>query len=182
MSKEGKKFEEINYVPEEDSEGFDKKIKKTKEQQKRAEQERDEYLAALQRARADYINLERRMVKEKEEWIQFANLDFVLGILPTLDSFDEALKHLKNGNEQEAEAPDAAESDGIELIYNQLKSALKDKGLEEISAVGQKFNPEFHESVEVVEGGDSGVVIEEIQKGYTLHGKVIRPSKVKIGK
>lgn len=181
MSKEGG-FEEIKYEPEEDTGKVESKIKKVKEQLKKTEQERAEYLAALQRARADYINLERRMAQEKEEWIQFANLDFVLRVLPTLDSFDEALKHIKNRDIQETESPEATESDGIEMIYNQLKSALKDKGLEEITAVGEKFNPEFHEAIEVVEGGDSGIVVEEVQKGYTLNGKVIRPSKVKINK
>lgn len=169
--------EKIEYVPEEDSGGADKKIKKAKERLKKAEQERGEYLAALQRARADYINLERRMVKEKEEWIQFANLDFMLSVLPTLDSFDEAMKHIKNNSDSQE-----TETDGIEQIYKQLKVSLKDKGLEEIKAVGGKFNPEFHESIEVVEGEEAGVVTEEVQKGYSLHGKVIRPSKVKIGK
>jgi molecular chaperone GrpE len=179
MSKEGR-IEKIEYVPEQeaDSEGADKKIKKVKERLKKTEQERTEYLAGLQRARADYINLERRMVKEKEEWIQFANLDFVLSILPTLDSFDEALKHFKN----DSDSSETAEQDGIEQIYNQLKATLKSKGLEEIEAVGEKFNPEFHESIEVVEGeGEPDQIIEEVQKGYTLHGKVIRPSKVKVG-
>jgi len=177
MSKEGK-IEEIKYEPEEDSEGADKKIKKVKEQLKKAEQERGEYLAGWQRAKADYINLERRIAQEKGEWIEFANLDFVLSILPTLDSFDEALKHF----EDNPESPEATEQDGVEQIYNQLKATLKNKGLEPIEAIGEKFNPEFHESVEVVEGAEPGVIVEEIQKGYTLHDKVIRPSKVKIGK
>jgi len=181
MSIEKGKIEELEIVPEEDSEGADKKIKKVKERLKKTEQERAGYLAGLQRARADYINLERRMVKEKEEWIQFANLDFVLSILPTLDSFDEAIKHFKNGSE-DSESSDTVEQDGIEQIYNQLKATLKSKGLEEIEAVGEKFNPDFHESVEVVEGGEPGAIVEEIQKGYSLHGKVIRPSKVKVGK
>jgi len=180
MSKEGK-LEKIEYVPEEGeaaSEAAEDKIKKIKEHLKKAEQERGEYLKGWQRAKADYINLEKRIAQEKEEWTEFSNLDFVMDLLPTLDSFDKAIEHFKNN----PDSPETAEQDGIEQIYNQLKATLKGKGLEPIEAVGEKFNPEFHESVEVVEGEDSGIVVEEIQKGYKLNNKTIRPSKVKIGK
>ena len=179
MSKEG--IEEIKYEPEEGetaSDTADKKIKKIKEKLKTAEQERADYLKGLQRARADYINLERRTAKEKEEWIEFSNLDFVMDLLPTLDSLEKAMEHFKNSPDLQ----DSAEQDGIERIYKQFKSILEKKGVEEIKSVGEKFDPEYHESVGVVEGGESGIVIEEVQKGYCLHGKVIRPSKVKIGK
>jgi molecular chaperone GrpE len=171
----------IEYVPEESEATFDapeKKVKKLKEEIKDFKEKLREQRDAALRALADYQNLQKRVEREKEETIEFANLNFVRDLLPSLDSFDMALEHLKDN----PDSPEEAEQDGMEKVYNQLIAALKSNGVEKINAVGEKFNPEFHESIEVVEDEKSGVVVEEIQKGYTLHGKTIRPSKVKIGK
>ena len=165
MSKED---EEIKYESEDDAEGADKKVKKIKDKFKLCEKERAEYLSGWQRARADYINLEKRITQEKEEWIKFSNLDFIIELLPVLDSFDKAADH--------------CDDEGVKQIYKQLISVLKSKGLEPIKAVGEKFNPEIHEVIAEIEGKEQGIIIEEVQKGYTLHNKVIRVSKVKIGK
>jgi len=159
--------DKIEYVSE-DSDEPDKKVKKVKHQLKHCEQERAEYLAGWQRAKADYINLEKRIEQEKAEWIKFSNAELILKFLPLLDSFEEALKHTKEK--------------GLEHIYNQLKDILKNQGLEEIKSLGEKFNPELHEAVDKAEGKECGIIIEEIQKGYKLHGKIIRPSRVKISK
>jgi molecular chaperone GrpE len=159
--------DKIEYVNE-DSDEPDKKVKKVKHQLKHCEQERAEYLAGWQRAKADYINLEKRTEQEKSEWIKFSNAELILKFLPLLDSFEEALKHTNDN--------------GLAHIYNQLKDILKNQGLEEIKSLGEKFNPEIHEAVENEKGEKEGIIVEEIQKGYKLHGKIIRPSRVKISK
>ena len=161
--------DKIEYIDGEDIESADRKVKKIKQKLKACQKERAEYLAGWQRAKADYINLEKRIEQEKAEWIKFSNAELILKLLAILDSFEEALKHNKDK--------------GLQQLYNQLKNILKNQGLEEIKALGEKFNPEFHESVETVKSDKGeGIIVEEIQKGYKLHGKVIRSSKVKIGK
>ena len=171
------KPDKIEYIDEQDSDSFDKKLKKTKDKLKICEKERAEYLAGWQRAKADYINLQREHEQKIADYFKFANEGLILELLPVLDSFEAAIK---NGKDE-----------GIKQLYNQLLSILKNNGLEEIKAVGEKFNPESHEAVEVVKSDKEegtcpersrGVVVEEIQKGYKLHNKVIRPSKVKVGK
>jgi molecular chaperone GrpE len=146
----------------------DKKVKKAKDKLKICEQERAEYLAGWQRAKADLINYKREQEQKISEIFRFANEGLIFEILPILDSFEAALKH-KN-------------DEGIKQLYNQLLSILKNNGLEEIKAIGEKFNPELHESVGEAGGKEQGIVVEEVQKGYKLNGKVIRASKVKINK
>jgi len=161
--------DDIKYIDEEDAGGVDKKVKKIKDQLKACEKERGEYLAGWQRAKADYINLQREHEKKIADYFKFANEGLILEILPILDSFEAAIK---NGGDK-----------GIEQLYNQLLGVLKNNGLESIKALGEKFNPELHEVIETVKSDKGeGIVVEEIQRGYKLHGKVIRPSKVKIGK
>ena len=160
------KKDKIEYV-EESSEDFAKKLKKIKSRLKSCEKERGEYLAGWQRAKADLINYKKEQEQKNSEVFKFANENLILEILPVLDSFEEAMKHSKD--------------EGIKQLYNQLKNILKSNGVEEIKSVGEKFDPEFHESVE--EGrGRKGIVIKELQKGYSLNKKTIRPSKVRVGK
>lgn len=162
------KRDEIEYEAEEDSNAVDSKLKRIKKKLKSCEKERGEYLAGWQRAKADLINYKKEQEKKNSDLFKFANENLILEILPVLDSFEEAMKHSKD--------------EGIQQLYNQLKNILKSNGLEEIKAVGEKFEPEFHEAAEEVKGKKSGIVIEEIQKGYKLNNKVIRPSWVKISK
>jgi len=163
------KDNKIKYELEEDTEGAEKKVKKIKEQFKHCEHERAEYLAGWQRAKADYINLQREHEQKIADYFKFANEGLILEFLPILDSFEAAIKHDNNA--------------GVKQLYNQLLSILKSNGLEEIKSVGEKFNPELHEVIETIKSDKGeGIVIEEIQKGYKLHNKVIRASKVKIGK
>jgi molecular chaperone GrpE len=176
MSKE--KMEKIEYVSEDDSEKAEDKVKKIKEQLKKAEQERAEYLAGWQRAKADLINYKKEQEAKISEIFKFANEGLIYEILPVLDSFELAMKHFEN-NHKDTEGLGKEE---IKQIYNQFKNILKSSGVEEIQVAGEKFNPEFHESVGEIEGGEQGLNAEEIQKGYKLNGKVIRASKVKVGK
>jgi len=179
MSKEPDKIEYVS----EDSDEPDKKVKKAKDKLKFCEHDRAEYLAGWQRAKADLINYKREQEQKISEIFRFANEGLIFEILPILDSFEEALKHPPVGGQ-------ASKDDGLLQIYNQLRNVLKNQGFEEIKSLGEKFNPEFHEAIgeieiqkgahpELVEGG---IVVEEVQKGYKLNGKVIRASKVKINK
>ena len=170
--------DKIKYVNEDDEDKADKKIKKTKDKLHICEQERAEYLGGWQRAKADLINYKKEQEAKTSEIFKFANEGLIYEILPVLDSFELAMKHFEN-NHKNAEGLGKEE---IKQIYNQFKNILKSSGVEEIQVTGEKFNPEFHESVGEIEGGEQGLIAEEIQKGYKLNGKVIRASKVKVGK
>ncbi|MFH1129538.1 MAG: nucleotide exchange factor GrpE [Patescibacteria group bacterium] len=165
--------EEIKYETEEDTEKAEHKIKKTKDKLGLCEQERAEYLGGWQRAKADLINYKKEQEAKISEIFKFANEGLIYEILPVLDSFELAIKH------GDSKSPEAI---GLSQIYNQLKGILKSQGLEEIQALGEKFNTEFHESVGEVDSGEQGIVAEEIQKGYRFNNKIIRASKVKINK
>ena len=144
-----------------------KKISKEKKQAQ-------EYLAGWQRTKADFINYKKRQEKGMAEFRKFAQEDLILEILPILDAFRLAAKQAPQDDEW---------IKGILQIKVQLENLLESKGIEEIKAVGEKFNPELHEAMEEIKSrGKEGQVIEEIQKGYTLNNKVIRPSKVKVAK
>ena len=134
----------------------------------------ENYLANWQRAQADFINYRRRSEQEKEEIIRFANSALVLNLLPVLDDLERAFA---------AVPPNLAELgwlDGIRLIERKLRASLEAQGISPIQALGEPFDPRFHEAVRQDKGKD-GIVIEEMQKGYQFHDKVIRPSKVVVG-
>ena len=139
---------------------------------------RDEYLAGWQRARADFLNHKKEELERMEGLIKFAMEETALRVLPILDNF-----YLT-----ESKLPENLKKDenvrGILRIKNQILSFLKSQGVEEIECLGQKFDPNFQEAVEMVEkeNAESGTVVEEVQKGYTLDSKVIRPAKVKVAK
>ena len=102
--------------------------------------------------------------------------------MPTLDSLEQALRH----------SPDSSAADfvdkfnnwnkGVQGILNQLDKALTEMGVKKIEAIGKKFDPNFHEAVREVQGEQDGIVVEELQSGFELNGKVIRPSQVVISK
>lgn len=163
-----KNKDKVEYISEEDTGAVDKKVKKIKKVLKQCQKEKEEYLAGWQRAKADLINYKKEQEQKISDYYKFANQGLIIEILMVLDSFEEALKHEKN--------------EAIEQLYNQLKNILKNQGLEEIKAVGEKFNPELHESMGEVKGKKPGFIVKEVQKGYKLNNKVIRPSRVKISK
>lgn len=141
-------------------------LKSTKE-----EQNMEEYIEQLQRLQAEFINYRNRIEKEKKELIENANEKLILNLLDVIDNFDRALKSIKDKDTKK----------GIEMIYKQLNTVLKNQGLTPINSIGQKFNPYEHEAVLKEESKqEENVIIEEFQKGYKLKDKIIRPSKVKI--
>jgi molecular chaperone GrpE len=132
------------------------------------------YLANWQRAEADFINYKRRSEQEKEEISKFATSALMLNILPILDDLERAFA---------SSPPRLAKHgwvDGIKLIDRKLRATLEAQGLSPINALGEPFDPHLHEAVRQ-DKGKEGIVIEEVQKGYTFRDKVIRPSKVVVG-
>lgn len=163
-------------IPDEETSSADvaAKVKKLREELKQCGSEKREYLEGWQRAKADLINYKRDEAKRFEELAKFAAEGIVAEVVSALDSFDLALRH---------DMPKDVEK-GIVLIRSQLEDVLRRRGLEVIPAtVGQRFDPSIHESLGEVEAdGEEGMVAEELQKGYLLNGKVLRPARVKISK
>jgi molecular chaperone GrpE len=145
---------------------------------KELEQKAEANLAGWKRAQADFVNYQNRKEGENQELIQFAREVAVAKLLPTLDSLSQAIKH----------APEVANEEyskwkaGLSGIVVQLDKALVELGVKRIEAVGKKFDPNFHEAVREVDGQEDGMVAEELQTGYELNGKVIRPTTVAVTK
>ncbi|PIV65341.1 MAG: nucleotide exchange factor GrpE [Candidatus Nealsonbacteria bacterium CG01_land_8_20_14_3_00_12] len=150
-------------------------------------------MTGWQRERADFLNYKKGELERVGEILKYADVGLVLKVLPILDNFEIAEKKLAENlkvDELRSSSPfaDARVNDenikGLLQIKNQILDFLKNQGVEEIKSLGEKFNPNFQEIVEIVETKDkeSGVVIEEIQKGYKIHGRLLRPAKVKVAK
>ena len=128
----------------------------------------------MKRLQADFENFRRRTRQEKEELSNMVVQDFIKELLPMLDNFDRAMA---------AEATDAAKfQQGVEMIYNQLAEILKNRGMELIDTKEAKFDPNFHQAVMRVENPEleDETIAMELQKGYMVKGKVIRPSMVQV--
>lgn len=142
---------------------------------KEAQESAERYLANWQRAEADFANYKRRNEHERAESAHFANANLISALLPVVDDLERALEVAA------ADSSAATWVEGVQLIYRKLRSVLEDHGLTEIEAEGKEFDPNLHEAVMCVEGED-GIVCEEIQKGYTIRDRLLRPSMVKVGK
>ena len=131
-------------------------------------------LAGWQRAQADYTNYKRRTEQEKEEISQFANSILILNLLPVLDDWELALASIPE------DQADLGWVEGIRLIERKLGAILEAQGLSPIKALGEPFDPTLHEAIRQ-DKGKAGIVIEELQKGYKLYDRVIRPTMVVVG-
>jgi len=154
------------------------KLEELKEKLKKCQQEREEYLNGWQRARADYINFKKKETERINQIYKNANEELILKLLPILDNLELAENNLSKKLKQNDYIK------GIIQIKKQLRLLLKDQGVEEIETEGEKFNPQFHNCVQELESKDfaPGKIIEEVKRGYVLHGKVIRPAEVKVAK
>ncbi|MEK9168374.1 MAG: nucleotide exchange factor GrpE [Patescibacteria group bacterium] len=141
------------------------------------QKERDEYLDGWKRAKADLINYKKDEAKRFEMMIKFANESLIKELVNVLDSFDLALISLGNDGDGKIQK-------GLYLIRHQLEDALKQQGLERIIvSVGQPFDPALQEAIASIESDKpSGMIIEEVERGYLLNGKLIRPARVKVAK
>jgi molecular chaperone GrpE len=137
--------------------------------------ERDSLLDRLARAQAEFENARKRAVKEQQEYRDFATADAIKALLPVMDSFERALA-IKSGSNDFR--------NGIDLIYKQLQDALGKLGVRVIPAKGEPFDPHYHEAIEMVETSEAPdhQVIEELQRGYKLKDRLLRPAMVKVAK
>lgn len=134
----------------------------------------DKYL----RLYSEFDNYRRRVTRERSELISGAGADMLKAMLPVVDDFERGLKNMEKATDV------LALREGVELIYNKLKNTLQNKGLEEMKAVGQVFDADIHEAITQIPVPDEdmkGKVVDEVEKGYYLNGKVIRYAKVVVG-
>lgn len=161
-------------VPQEEVNVLDEKEKQIAELKLKSDELNDKYL----RLYSEFDNFRKRTAKEKMDMIQSGGEDVFKSILPVLDDFERAVK-------SNSETTDVkAVNDGVNLIFNKLKTTLTQKGLSEMSSVGEVFNADIHEAITNIPApseDDKGKVIEELEKGYNLNGKIIRFAKVVIG-
>jgi molecular chaperone GrpE len=141
-----------------------------------------EYLAGWQRERADFLNYKREEMERITGLVGYASQELIIRMLPILDNLDLAEKKLPDNLIKDENVK------GLLLIKNQILEFLKSQGIEEIKSIGEKFDPRFHEVVGEIEpfdaaqGQKSGVIFEEIQKGYKANGVLLRPARVRISK
>jgi molecular chaperone GrpE len=142
------------------------------------EQESEDYRDKWLRAVADYKNFKRRADQERIELIRGASAGLLLKLLPVVDDFDRAAASAP------AEITGLSWFDGFRLIAQKLQTILESEGVAPIEALGQEFDPNQHEAVIYAEVGDGadGKVVAELQKGYKLRDRVLRPTMVKVGK
>ena len=140
----------------------------------------DEHWDRLLRTTADLENFEKRAARERQEAIKFANASLLEKLIPALDNLEMALAAANNAESHSIESLKT----GIAMIYNQLKAALADTGLEEIDATNQPFDPNLHEAVSHQESADvpEGQVLQQLRKGYKLRERLIRPATVVVAR
>lgn len=173
--KSEEKEKKISEQPEET-----KLTKEISEKLKKCEQEKDEYLNGWKRAKADFVNYQKDEAKRLEELLKFGQADLIKDCVAILDSFDLAIVSL----EKDDSGSSGIAMKGIYMIRAQLEEILKKRGLERITvSAGKQFDPSLHEAIGEMESDQpAGAVAEEIERGYLLNGKVIRPARVKISK
>lgn len=141
------------------------------------QQQITELTEALQRERADAENIRRRHAEQVAQLRDIVKADVVKSLLPVIDNFDRALKHVPT----ELEANDYIK--GIQSVVKQFETTLQNLGVTRIKTVGQHFDPSVHEAVSMEDGeGEQEVVIEELQSGYEISGEVIRHAMVRVGR
>jgi molecular chaperone GrpE len=137
--------------------------------------ERDSLVDRLARMQAEFDNARKRAAKEQQDFRDYAQVDTIKSIIPVLDSFDRALQTSPAKSEFHS---------GMELIHKQLVDALSKLGVKPISAKGEQFDPRYHEAIEMVdtEDADDHTVLEELQPGYRLKDRLLRPAMVKVAR
>ncbi|WP_408954874.1 nucleotide exchange factor GrpE [Natroniella sp. ANB-PHB2] len=157
-------------------EELEEEIKDLEKEVVSAKEEKEKYLKRVKRLKADFANYKKRMAKEKKKIVSNANKNLILEVLPVIDNFERALASSKNSD-------DFSELlEGVEMIYKQLLKVLTTNGIEEIKTVGEEFDPNYHEAVGKVESEeyDSGIIVDEMQKGYLFEGTLLRAAMVKV--
>lgn len=173
VAEEGTEFADTE-TPEVDlsAEQEEETVDEAEELRKQLEAEQNKYLRLL----ADYDNFKRRTQIDKDLANKFRSQSLLSDILPVLDNFERALS-LQTTSEESASV-----MKGVEMVQKSLIEAVSREGLEEIKAVGEPFDPNFHQAVmqEKDDSAEPGTVLQELQKGYILKGRVLRPAMVKV--
>jgi molecular chaperone GrpE len=132
------------------------------------------------RATADFDNFKKRAAREKQDAIRYANEGLLEKLVPVLDNFDAALTAAQTTSGDSSQSLQT----GVAMIFQQLKNALTEAGLEEVNAAGQKFDPNWHEAVSQKETDEvpEGQVVQQLRKGYKLRDRLVRPSTVIVAK
>ncbi|MGE4266991.1 MAG: nucleotide exchange factor GrpE [Deferribacterales bacterium] len=131
------------------------------------------------RSLAEMDNVRKRLTKEFDDKLKYSNLNLISALFPVMDNFEMALSHISGEN------PVEGLKEGVHLTLKQMSETLEKYGLKEIELnIGDEFNPQFHEAlmVDCDENYEDNKILMVLQKGYTLHGRVVRPSKVKVNK
>ena len=149
-------------------------IQRVTELQEKVDSNFDQYL----RAQAEIENIIKRNKKEKEDWIKYSNENLIKKILPVIDNLEKAVSFSNNDNQLNGL------KEGVELTLKSLMDALTKAGVEEVEAEGKAFDPAYHHAVfeQEDEKVEPGIVLKELQKGYTLNQRLIRPSMVVLSK
>lgn len=189
-----KNNEDIELLEDEefDAPGQDEKMKKMREKLRVCEEEKKGYLDGWQRSQADAVNYKKDEGRRLEDLGRFITQSMLSDLLPVLDSFDLALRSFQqrfDRPELTVEGPVSSSQSsqleqGVLMIRSQLIDVFKKRGVAQIEIMpGDAFNPEKHESIGEVESDKpAGTVAEEVQKGYTLAGRVIRPVRVRLAR
>jgi molecular chaperone GrpE len=136
----------------------------------RTERERDEYLDLARRAQADFENYRKRAAKEAAAAGERAKSGLIRELLPIVDNLERALASAEEGEQHLAE--------GVRLVHAELIAVLERNGVEQFDPAGDKFDPTEHEALSVRPHGESGVVVDVVEKGYRANGTVLRPARV----
>ncbi|MFZ7113445.1 MAG: nucleotide exchange factor GrpE [Desulfatiglandales bacterium] len=149
-----------------------------REKLKKVEQEKQTNFDLYLRAQAEMENMKKRAKKEKEDWLRYANETLIKELLPVMDNLENAITHSNSEHSFDALR------EGVELTLKGMKDSLMKSGVEEVKAQGEAFDPCFHEAVSELEDVSvkSGTVIHELQKGYLLNQRLIRPAKVVVSR
>lgn len=131
------------------------------------------------RATAEQENLKKRLEREKDETVKFANENFIKELLPIMDNLERALDHVENGDSNLE-----GMVEGVRMIYQSFYSILEKFGVKSVAALGEKFDPQYHEAVMQEENPDTedGTIIKEVQRGYLLKERLIRPAMVVVSR
>jgi len=152
-------------------------LEQLKEKLAEAETRNKELEDRLLRLAAEFDNYKKRTVREFENIVKNANENLILDLIDILNNFSRALESPQNNQDL------TGFKTGVELIYAQMKNLLNKEGLEEIPAKGEKFDPALHEAVMQMESDqEEGIILQEVNKGYKLNGKVIRHSQVVVAR
>jgi len=157
-----------------DSDGKGAEIEDLRKALENLQQENGELLGKLQRVSADYANFQKRVPKQIADSVAYQKERVIRSLLPAMDNLEHTLANIHS-----ADAFDVLVA-GIQIIYDQLLDILKSHEVQQIEALGEKFDPALHEAMMQKSQSDQedNIVLEEFQKGYTLNGRVIRPTKV----